>query len=350
VTRRVRVLVCGFGRVGRSFARLLAAKRALAERGYGLALDLVGVGELSGSVLDPHGLPPDDTAAFFEARGGFAGHPHGRAGWRGLDLVREAEADVLVETTPTDIKTGEPALAHVRAALGRGLHVASANKGPFIRHYRELRLLAARHGAALKLSAAAAAALPTLDVAQTCLAGAEILAIEGVLNGTSNFILTRMRGGEEYAAALAEAQRLGIAEPDPTLDVEGYDTANKLALIANVCVDADLGPDDVERTGITGLTAGEVRGAAAGGRVYRLVGRAARDAGGRVRARVAPEALPADHPLAAVDGAEKAITYTTDTMHRVTVMGGKSDPRGAAAALLKDILNIYARGPGSQTP
>jgi homoserine dehydrogenase len=230
-------------------------------------------------------------------------------------------------------------------ALGRGLHVVSANKGPFIHHYRELRDLAAKHGVALKLSAAAAAALPTLDVAETCLAGTDILAIEGVLNGTSNFILTRMRAGTDYAAALAEAQRLGIAEPDPTLDVEGYDTANKLALIANVCLGADLGPGDVERTGITGLGGDAVRAAAAQGRIFRLVGRATREPDGRVRARVAPEPLPADHPLAAVDGAEKGITYTTDTMHRVTVVGGKSDPRGAAAALLKDILNIYRGGP-----
>jgi homoserine dehydrogenase len=344
VARRVRVVVCGFGRVGRSFARLLEDKRDLAARTHGLALDLVGVGELSGSLLAPGGLAPGKTAAFYEARGGFAGHPDLRPGWRGLDLVAAVEADVLVETTPTDIRTGEPALGHVRAALGRGLHVVSANKGPFIRHYRELRDLAAKHGVALKLSAAAAAALPTLDVAETCLAGTEILAIEGVLNGTSNFILTRMRAGTDYAAALAEAQRLGIAEPDPTLDVEGYDTANKLALIANVCLGADLGPGDVERTGITGLGGDAVRAAAAEGRVFRLVGRATRGPDGRVRARVAPEPLAADHPLAAVDGAEKGITYTTDTMHRVTVVGGKSDPRGAAAALLKDILNIY-RGP-----
>jgi homoserine dehydrogenase len=339
--RRVRIVVCGFGRVGRSFARLLEAKRTRVEGEHALHLALVGVGELGGSLVNAAGLPPAETAEFFETKRGFAGHPDLRLGWQGSDLAREAAADVLVETTPTDISTGEPALSHVRAALGRGLHVVSANKGPFVHHYRELRDLAAKHGAALKLSAAAAAALPTLDVAQVCLAGTEILAIEGVLNGTSNFILTRMRGGAGYAEALAEAQRLGIAEPDPTLDVEGYDTANKLALIANVAMDAELGPADVARTGITGLTSETVRAAAAEGRAYRLVGRATREADGRVTARVAPEPLPPEHPLAAVDGAEKAITYTTDTMHRVTVVGGKSDPRGAAAALLKDILNIY---------
>ena len=341
MARDVRFLLCGFGRVGRAFARLLAAKREPLRAAYGLDLRLAGIGELAGSLHQPEGIDPSEAADFFEARKGFGGHPALQAAWKGLDLVREARAELLVECTPTDIRTGEPALGHIRAALGKRMHVVSANKGPFIRNFGELRALAAERGAALKLSAAAAAALPTLDVAQTCLAGAEILAIEGVLNGTSNFILTRMRGGMGYAAALAEAQRMGIAETDPTLDVEGYDTANKLALIANVCMGAALRPEDGARAGITGVGEEDGRRAAAEGRVMRLVGRAERGQNGRVTARVAPEALPAGHPLAAVDGAEKGITYVTDSMDRVTVLGGKSDPRGAAAALLKDLINIY---------
>lgn len=341
MAREVRFLLCGFGRVGRSFARLLAGKREDLLARYGLGLTLAGVGELAGSLHEPGGVEPSEAADFFEANKGFGGHPALRAGWKGLDLIRGAGAELLVEATPTDIRTGEPALGHIRAALAKGMHVVSASKGPFIRNFGELRALAAERGASLKLSAAAAAALPTLDVAQTCLAGAEIRAIEGVLNGTSNFILTRMRGGMGYASALAEAQRMGIAETDPTLDVEGHDTANKLALIANACMGADLKPEDVDRTGITGLAGERIREEAARGRVMRLVGRAERGQNGRVAARVAPEALPPDHPLAAVDGAEKGITYVTDSMDRVTVLGGKSDPRGAAAALLKDLINIY---------
>ena len=222
------------------------------------------------------------------------------------------------------------------------MDVVSANKGPFIRAYRELTGLAREKNLSLKISAAAAAALPTIDVAETCLAGAEILGVEGVLNGTTNFILTRMRtNGQSYEEALAEAQALGIAETDPTLDVEGFDTANKLALITNVCMGADLTPEDVERTGIAGMSLEDVQRASAAGKIMRLVGVSKRDEAGRVSARVAPELLSPDHPLAGVEGAEKGITYTSDTMDRVTVVGGKSDPRGAAAALLKDLINIY---------
>ena len=339
---KIRVIVCGFGRVGREFARLIHEKTNFMRTAYGFEPAIVGVGELNGSLHCPGGLDAAETANAFEREGGFAGHPSLKAAWRGLDLIRSASADVLIETTPTDIQTGEPAMSHIREALSRGIHVVSANKGPFIRAYRELTGLAREKNLSLKISAAAAAALPTIDVAETCLAGAEILGIEGVLNGTTNFILSRMRtSGQSYEEALAEAQALGIAETDPTLDVEGFDTANKLALITNVCMGADLRPEDVERTGIAGVSLAEVQSASAAGKIMRLVGVAKREESGRVSASVAPQLLAPDHPLAGVEGAEKGITYTSDTMDRVTVVGGKSDPRGAAAALLKDLINIY---------
>ena len=342
LAEQIRVIVCGFGRVGREFARLIHEKSERMQAAYGLDAVIVGIGELNGSLHCPGGLNPADTADAFEREGGFAGHPNLVADWQGLDLVRSAQAEVFIETTPTDIRTGEPALSHIREALGRGMNVVSANKGPFIHAYRELTGLARKRNASLKISAAAAAALPTIDVAETCLAGAEILGVEGVLNGTTNFILSRMRtNGQSYEEALAEAQALGIAETDPTLDVEGFDTANKLALITNVCMGADLTPDDVERTGIAGMSLEDVQRASAAGKIMRLVGVSKRDEAGRVSARVAPELLSPDHPLAGVEGAEKGITYTSDTMDRVTVVGGKSDPRGAAAALLKDLINIY---------
>jgi len=344
VAKNVRVVVCGFGRVGRNFARLVEFKHRLVASRYSLTLDILGVAELNDSVLSTGPIPPSELVNYFEAHGNFLNYPRfGITGWEGIDIIREIkEADVLVETTPTDIQTGEPALSHIRAALSRGMHVVSANKGPFIRSYKILKSLADSKGVSLKFSAAAAAALPTLDVAQTCLAGAKIHTIEGILNGTSNFILSRMRtGDEDYEMALAEAQRLGIAESNPALDVEGYDTANKLALIANVAMEANILPEQINRVGIVNIVAGEVRQAAAEGKIMRLLGRAVVDKSNKVNACVAPQLLPMNHPLAGVDGSEKGITFTTDSMDRVTVAGGKSDPKGAAAAILKDILNIY---------
>jgi homoserine dehydrogenase len=343
-----RVILCGFGRVGRTFARLLEDRAALLRETYGLSLPVVAVADLDGSACldaaDPDegmGLPLEALAVHFESQKSLGQWPlFGKPGWAGREVIERVTADALVETTPTNITDGEPALTHLRLALGRGLHVASAAKGPFLRHYGELRALAARHGAALKVSAAAAAALPTIDVGQVALAGARITAFEGILNGTTNYILTRMADGAGYAEALAEAQRLGIAEPDPTLDVEGHDTANKLVVIANAVLGADVTRDQVAVEGITHVTPEAIARTDREGAVIKLIGRVAWE-GGRWVASVAPAALPRKHPLAGVQGSEKAITYSTDTMDRVTVLGGKSDPRGAAAALLKDLINIF---------
>jgi homoserine dehydrogenase len=247
---------------------------------------------------------------------------------------------VLIEATPTNIVDGEPGLTHIRTALGKGMHVITAAKGPLVLRFGELKALADQKGVSLKFSAATAAALPTVDVGEFCLAGAEILSIEGILNGTTNYILTRMhREGIDYEEALAAAQALGIAEPDPSLDVEGWDTASKLVIIANHLLGASLTLNDVEVSGITGVSRQMIEEAKAQSKVIKLIGRT--DKEGRVVAGVAPRALGPEHPMANIHGAEKGLTFFTDSMDRVTVTGGKSDPKGAAAAMLKDLINIH---------
>jgi homoserine dehydrogenase len=167
------------------------------------------------------------------------------------------------------------------------------------------------------------------------------LSAEGILNGTTNYILTRMyEDGCPYAEALAEAQKMGVAEPDPSLDVEGRDTANKILLIANEVLQAGLSLGDIPVEGITRVKPEDIQKARKEGKVIKLIGKAEKK-DGKVAASVAPMALPADHPLASVRGTEKAVSYLTDTMDRVTVSGGKSNPMGAAAAILKDIIRIY---------
>jgi homoserine dehydrogenase len=178
-------------------------------------------------------------------------------------------------------------------------------------------------------------------VGLSCLAGTEVLTAEGILNGTTNYILTRMyEDGCPYAEALAEAQKMGVAEPDPSLDVEGRDTANKILLIANEVRQAGLSLGDIPVEGITRVTPQDIQKARKEGKVIKLIGKAEKK-DGKVTASVSPIPLPADHPLAGVRGTEKAISYLTDTMDRVTVSGGKSNPVGAAAAILKDIIRIY---------
>jgi homoserine dehydrogenase len=255
-------------------------------------------------------------------------------------VLRTVKPGILVECTPSNIQTGEPGLEHIRAALKAGWHVVTANKGPLVVDSKGLRDLARRNHVVLKYSAATAAALPTLDVGIYSLAGAEVQAIEGVLNGTSNYILTRMAEGVAYEEALREAQDRGIAEHNPALDVEGWDTAVKLLLIANSVLGLELTLKDIEVEGITRIPPELLAGARKEGRAIKLMGRLT-GAAGRWKAEVSPQIIDRSHPLFGVTGTNKGITFLTDTMGSVTVTGGKSDPRGAAAALLKDIIHIF---------
>jgi len=340
----IRVLVCGVGRVGRAFLGLLGEKVATVRLRYGLNLRVVAAVDIGGAAVNEGGLALDALLAHLKGGGQVEMLPrYGKPGLSGPEALKTVPGDVLVETTPTNIIDGEPALTHLRTALGRGIHGVTASKGPVVLRHAELKALAAKGKARLMISAATAAALPTVDVALTCLAGTEILSAEGILNGTTNYILTRMHeDGSPYAEALAEAQQMGVAEPDPSMDVEGRDTANKILLIANEVFGAALSLNDIPVQGITGLTPDDVAKAKADNRILKLVGSVERK-NDKIEARVAPVALPTNHPLAAVRGTEKAISYLTDTMDRVTVSGGRSNPLGAAAAMLKDILRIYHR-------
>ncbi len=347
----IRIIVCGYGNVGRAFVNLVATKQADLATRYGLAPKIVAVVDIGGAAVDAtDGLPLDQLQAAVENGQAIETvADFGRPGLSGKDVLQSMQADVLVEATPTNLTDGEPARTHITAALTNGMDVITANKGPVVLFYDELRTLAQSKGGRLFMSAATAAALPTLDVGRLCTAGAQITAVEGILNGTTNYILTRMgQEGCDYATALQAAQDLGIAETDPTLDVEGLDTRNKIILIANQLFDQSLGLADVDTTGITGVSPEDMDRAKADGKVMKLIG-SARWQDGKLVVKVAPEALEASHPLAGVHLSEKGISFDTDSMGRITVTGGHSSPTGAAAALLKDLIHTQIFSSFSKT-
>jgi len=333
-----RIILCGMGTVGRAFTRLLQERRGQIAKKYGLDIEMAAAVDVGGvAVADQGTLPLDDLLVHVDADGTVETFSsHGRPGVSGVEAVSSIPAEVMVETTPTNLVDGEPARGHIFAALNNGLDVVSANKGPLVLFHREILDLAKAKGCRIFMSAATAAALPTLDVGLICLAGANVLAVEGILNGTTNYILTRMHLEKcSYETALKAAQEMGIAETDPTLDVEGLDTRNKIVVIANHIFDKHFGLD-VE--GITRITPADIDKAVEAGKVIKLVGSAELNEGD-VTISVGPKVLETEHPLAAVNYAEKSISYLTDTMGRVTVTGGKSSPVGAAAALLKDLIH-----------
>lgn len=336
--KTVNLVLMGYGNVGKALVKLLEEKTDYLRASYGLCPLLQAIFKSKGALFPCAGLKIrdilDDPAADLSL------HPRWKLNLSLESVLRELEPGVLVECTPSNLKTGEPGLTHIRLALESGWHIVTANKGPLAVDFSGLREKASRNRLALKFSGAAAAALPALDVGLYSLAGAEVLAIEGILNGTTNFILTEMGKGRSYSEALQEARARGIAEPDCASDVEGWDTAVKLLLIANAVMGLELRLADISVEGIVDLPPELIQRAGREGKSLKLLGRIRREQSGTT-ASVALSIIDHSHPLFGVDGTAKGITYFTDTMGAVTVTGGKSDPRGAAAAILKDIINIY---------
>ncbi len=340
--QKVNIVLAGFGRVGRAFYELLKEKYDYCRERYGLFLELRGILRKSGTVL----LSGTRKMAS-EAETGDGEMPE-LSDWIQtfslVDLLEEFKSGVLVDCTPSDLSTGEPGYGLIKTALSRGWHVVTASKGALVVHPSELAAEARKNQVALKASGATAAALPTLDVGLHSLAGAEILAIEGILNGTTNYILTRMAEGLSFSKALMEVSEKGIAEPNPVQDIEGWDTAAKMIIIANRILGTELKLSEARVNGINGLTEEIMARAARIGKTIKLIGRCSRETPGAPwKVEVGLALLNPDHPLAAVDGSNKGIIFYTDCMGYIVVTGGKSDPRGAAAALIKDIISIYWR-------
>jgi homoserine dehydrogenase len=338
--KTVSVVLAGYGHVGKALCSILHEKAAFLKRRYNLRFHLKAVLKSDGGFVDEDGIPGTGRADFSDRKGNVL--PFWRDGLKVESVLEQIEPGMLVECTPSNLETGEPGLSHIRTALENGWDVVTANKGPLVVAFRSLLKLAEENRRSLRFSGATAAALPALDVGLFSLAGTEILSIEGILNGTSNFILTRMGEGVTYEKALEEARAKGIAEHNPALDVEGWDTASKLLLIGNSALGLSLSLVDIKVQGITAIPPALIESSRKEGRTIKLIGKISRR-GTDWDAEVTPIAIAPGHPLSGVDGTNKGITFQTDTMGAVTVTGGKSDPRGAAAALLKDIIQTYDR-------
>ncbi len=339
--KTIPLVVAGYGHVGRAFITLLKEKKEELSLRYGLAFEVMALVRAGGCYAT--GRPLDSSHFSKDGEPWTEGNPAWKTGLT-LDgaAVWVGSGGCFVDCTPSDLRSGEPGLSYLLSALGHGWNAATASKGALAVAFKRIRTEAEARGLAVRFSGATAAALPTVDVGLISLAGARIEGIQGVLNGTSNYILTRMGEGLSYAEALEDTRRHGIAEPDPSDDVEGRDSAAKLVLIANACLGTDFVLDDVRIAGITGMPVDFVRAARAEGKAVKLLAAASPSRKGKGWSlHVGPSTIGPTHPLFHVDGTEKGITFLTDTMGSVTVTGGRSNPRGAAAALLKDLINIY---------
>ena len=336
-----RLAMIGFGNVGQGFAQILRDRGEDLARLYGLNLQIVAVSDLlKGSLYDPDGLDPAVLLEAVQQTGSLESVPAPYHGWDALRTIGETSADAVVELSYTDLKTGEPAYAHLRRALETGKHVVTTNKGPVALHYPELKALAEAKGVEIGVEGTVMSGTPALRLGSELLAAAGISRIQGIINGTTNYILTQMGAGASYADALAEAQARGYAEADPTGDVEGFDASGKVVILANLLMGASLSMADVDRTGISGLTPQDITSAQAAGERWKLIGKVER-IDGKVSASVRPTRLPVTHPLASVSGATNAITFTTDLLGDVTLIGPGAGRLETGYALVCDLLAIH---------
>lgn len=342
-----KIALVGFGGVNRGLAQLIAECNATWQHTLGFTLKIVGVTDLYlGSIIGREGLDAATLVRLPAQQGAFAQLPGGSSEAMNEQVIKDCGADIVAEATFTNPVDGEPATSFCRWALQAGKHLVTTNKGPVALHAAELKALAHAHHARFEYEGAVMSGTPVIRLARQALAGSQIKGFEGILNGTSNFVLTRMEEGLGFAEAVSKAQALGYAEADPTADVEGFDVRLKVVILANELLGAHLGVNDVSCKGISGLSLADIDSARRDGARWKLIGAAQRNADGSVQASVEPRLLQAEHPLAGISGAINAVSFETELLGAVTVSGPGAGRIETAFALLSDIIAIHTAQTG----
>lgn len=337
MSKTLDIAVLGFGNVAKALCRLLADGHGRGGDGSELFRIVAVASRRQGMLIRRQGIAPADLASAGALVESFEPWPHG---WDGREFAAKVAADVLVELTTLDVASGQPAIGHIEAALSAGKHVVTANKGPIAWDYDRLAALARERGRRLLFESTVMDGAPVFNLYRHCLRGCRVTGIRGILNSTTNVILGEMAAGRTYGEALSSAQAMGIAEADPSLDVDAWDPAAKLCTLANVMMGAGLTPPEVEREGIQSVSADRIRAAAARGTVIKLVCRAGYDERGRVVASVSPTELPASHPYATVGGTSSILTISTDLLGDLTITEEAPQLPQTAYGVLADLLDM----------
>jgi len=337
----VRLALIGYGNVAQGLTQILLEQGEEIARQRDLSIMITAITDpLKGNAFNPEGLDPAELLDVVQRAGALHELPGDHPDWDAMEMIQNSPSDVVVELSYTDLNTGEPATTYISEALRRKKHVVTTNKGPIALHWEALAGLAHQHNVQIGLEGTVMSGTPVLQVGMELLAPANIRRVEGIFNGTTNFILSEMEKGASYTAALAEAQAQGYAEADPTNDVEGFDAAAKVAILARLLLKQTIPFTEIERQGITGLTDDDMAQARANDKSWKLV--ASLDATGeQVRASVRPECLPKDHPLARIGGATNAIVYSTDLLGDVVIIGPGAGRLQTGYAIIQDLFCIY---------
>ncbi|WP_238883417.1 homoserine dehydrogenase [Clostridium sp. YIM B02551] len=329
------LVLIGYGGVGKAFIQLLKDKNEKLKS-EGLDIKVRGILNSKGGVLSSK---PLDLMEVLNA-GTLENNKNWRSGINYRDVLIKRECDLMVELTQTNKETGEPGLTHIKYALENNINVVTGNKGPILVDYEGLKRISEEKGVSLGVGCTTGGALPSLNCGLMDLAGANINKVEGILNGTSNFILEEMESGLSFKEALDKAQILGIAEKDPTLDIEGYDTAIKMMILSKVVLKKNIDINEIKIKGITAVSKEDILKAKYEGKRYKLVGKI-ECTGYETSMEVSPILVERENMLFNINGKNKGVKYYTDTLGEITVIGGASGTVNAAASILRDIINIH---------
>ncbi|ODS42256.1 MAG: homoserine dehydrogenase [Candidatus Altiarchaeales archaeon IMC4] len=327
----VRLTIVGFGAIGRGFAKVLCEKHAFIAKNHGVNLRVSAICEVNGCLVNERGI---DIGSALKPKN-ISLHKDFRDS-KTIDVIKNVDADIVLELTPGNIKTGQPGIAHMLAALSSGKHVVTSNKAPLALNFKKLSDAAKDSGRQLKYEATVGGAMPLINLYKKTMQINEINSIYGILNGTCNYVLTKMeKEAVGMGIALAEAQELGYAETDPTYDINGTDTAAKIAILANSLMGADVSFKDISVEGIEDVTQSAIELARKHGHVIKLIGDAK-------ELSVAPLLIPFNHSLN-VAGTLNAVMFDTDIAKRITVVGHGAGAQETSSSLFSDVLDIANR-------
>ena len=295
--------------------------RPLLREKFDAEIRIVAICDLyKGSIADANGFDPQALLDHVNKHGDLKEFPANDKDWDARETIEKSGANVLVELSFTDLKTGEPALTHMIQALESGMNVSTTNKGPAALHFPKLLELSKTHGGKIGVEGTVMSGTPTLALGMNMLAAAGVSRVQGILNGTTNYILGEMENGADYADALKDAQAKGYAEADPAGDVDGHDAAAKVVILANLVMGQSMTMDDVSCVGISGITSAQIQSAQAENQRWKLIGTLEK-VDGQMQGSVKPVQLDATHPLYGIGGATNAITYSTDLLGDITLIG-----------------------------
>lgn len=328
--KTIRICMAGFGHVGQRFCRLLQEQAAQLAQNYHCQILLTGVCTRSkGLLLHPDGL--DLTQILTSPWQQLPGWRSGNV----LDMIACAQADIFLELTTLDIKKGQPATDHIQAAFNHNMHVITANKGPLAWHFKELSRQAQQKQLAFYYETTVMDGAPIFNLAANCLPGDHVCAIRGILNGTSNFVLHRLAAGDTLAEAIRQAQAIELAEADPSMDIDGYDAAAKICALANVLMQANQTPQDVQIEGIRHISATQLAQAKEDGYCLKPIASATKAADGSVQLRVAPQRIAKDDWLAHIDATSAALELSCQLCGDIAIV--QRDP-----AILQTAYGVYS--------